>query len=231
MYNWDMEPKKPVRDGRTERQMSQANDPVIRQLVEDAIDEKINSGDMFTAFNITRAVRSDGTRARHEDVKSVVHQIFNSGKMGNYTRSQINVAGANIQPFLYHPVGADITEYDPGADRPQKPAHAPAPTSTPSDPADDDSDDGILRRTGREGYLYIPGVMVRDIGLNKSEKAHVYRSGSQVLISKSDDVSKGTLLGIYSVDVKGNVRLHANQLPSGGPNYRVKVSNGDVVVE
>ena len=41
--------------------MCQASDPEIQQLVEDNVSEKMASKEMFTAFDITNAIRADGT--------------------------------------------------------------------------------------------------------------------------------------------------------------------------
>lgn len=212
--------------------MCQASDPVIQQLVEDVVRDKTDKGELFTAFDVTRAIRSDGTRARHGDVKVAVHGLFSDGEMGNYQRSLASLQGVSPQPFLYHPVGADVSSYDPGASAPQgktSPTPATTPTSTPSDPADDDDDDGIVRKTGQEGSLYIPTTMVRDIQLKQGEKSFIYQDNNTLVVSAKDDDSLGTLLATPVVDVKGNVRINKGKLPDK-TTYRIKVDEDKILI-
>jgi hypothetical protein len=64
---------------------------------------------MFTAFDITKQLRANGTFI-HRNIKQIVHALYNHGEMQGYNRSLIDV-GKNIRPFLYHPSSSDVSTY------------------------------------------------------------------------------------------------------------------------
>lgn len=204
----------------------------IQRLAEEIVEEKVANREMFTVYkDVTLAIRKDGTFARNCDVRTAVHGIYSSGAgMQDYQRSTIQPSGAPTPIFLYHPPEADISEYDANLNRTAR----SVPISTPSDPALDDDDDGVLRQTGMKNYLYIPGFMVRDIGLKVGETAYIYdyvpkngfatlsHKGGLVVLSKlADRDTFGDLIAQYKVDVKGNIRIPGYHLPANSSNYRI----------
>jgi hypothetical protein len=86
-----------------------AND--LRDAISLIVNDKVDQGQMFTAFDITKEIRANGTQARHKDIKEIVHELYINGDMGGYIRSLINIANVTIQPFIYHPNGSDISTY------------------------------------------------------------------------------------------------------------------------
>lgn len=91
-------------------------DAATRKLVEDIVQERVQANVMFTAFDITTEARRRGGNARHGEVRDLVHEIFQQGRMGAaYNRSTIDV-GAPTRPFLYHHFNVDPANYQaPGA--------------------------------------------------------------------------------------------------------------------
>ena len=83
------------------------------QKVRAEIGESIRMNRIFTAFDITKKIRKDGVRYKHEDVKQLVHDSFLNGELTGYTRTLIDV-GTAIQPWLYCPVTRDASEYNHG---------------------------------------------------------------------------------------------------------------------
>ena len=92
-----------------------ANDSLLdsadASAVKDVVKGKVDKGEMFTAFDITKELKASGRRVYHSNVKPIVHALFNNGDMQGYNRSLISVSGAPVQPFLYHPCGADTSTY------------------------------------------------------------------------------------------------------------------------
>jgi len=86
-------------------------DSVEADVISDIIDDKVGQGQMFTAYDITKELRSSGTRTYHRNTKEIVHALFLKGNMQGYTRSLVSVPNAPIKPFLYHPMGSDISTY------------------------------------------------------------------------------------------------------------------------
>src|SRR5437763_13803578 len=103
-------------------------DAATQRMVEALVAEKVKAGEMFTAFDVTLAVRKIGGSVRHQEVRDLVHDIYEKGRMGAaYTRSLIDV-GSPTKPYLYHRYSDDAASY-------QTPAAAAPPSPPPSAPA------------------------------------------------------------------------------------------------
>ena len=72
------------------------------QVVKDVVNEFVTKGWSFTAYTITTEARKRGAKGSHDNMKRIVHDMFNDGEMQGYTRDTKDV-GANIQPFFYAP--------------------------------------------------------------------------------------------------------------------------------
>lgn len=96
-------------------------DAATEQLVLNLVNERIQAGVMFTAYDVTQAARRRGGNVRHNDVRDVVHELFENGRMGaTYNRSLVEV-GAPTKPWLYHHFNDDPATYrvpDPAAPLP-----------------------------------------------------------------------------------------------------------------
>jgi retron-type reverse transcriptase len=97
-----------------------------RELVEQLVREQVHAGAMFTAYDITLLLRKIGGNARHQEVRDLVHEVYEKGRMGAaYTRSLIDV-GAPTKPYLYHRYSDDATSYRaPGTPAPSPPVAQP----------------------------------------------------------------------------------------------------------
>jgi len=70
--------------------------------IQSIINSKVLRNEKFTAFDITKELRSQGKSVKHYSVKEVVHSIYENGDMGSYQRS-LNGGIGNPPPFEYHP--------------------------------------------------------------------------------------------------------------------------------
>lgn len=92
------------------RQATSQIDPQLRGIIDNALQDFINQGEMFTAFDVTRKVRNDnaqtGVYVYHEVVKAYVHDKFEADgsfvdPRGHlYDRQTIPVG--NPPPWLYY---------------------------------------------------------------------------------------------------------------------------------
>lgn len=107
-------------------------------IVEDVIQDWVAKNQMFTAYDVTTQAKSNGADEQHYQMKGIVHDNWAYGffSRNNYDRTLIDV-GDKIQPWLYHPIGADISSY---TDR-FKQAIADRDGTDPAT----DSDDGIAQ--------------------------------------------------------------------------------------
>ena len=101
-------------------------DAATQRLVDQIVTGRIQAGALFTAYDVTLEARRRGGNIRHNDVRDLVHEYYEQGRMGAaYNRSTIDV-GAKIKPFLYHRFVDDPNSYRPPAD-----GGSAVPTPTP----------------------------------------------------------------------------------------------------
>jgi retron-type reverse transcriptase len=91
-------------------------------LIDQIVEEHVQAGTMFTAYDVTVEARKRGGNVRHNEARDRVHELFQRGLMGAaYKRTTIDV-GAPTKPFLYHHYSTDPSQYKSPA-----PATAPPP--------------------------------------------------------------------------------------------------------
>jgi retron-type reverse transcriptase len=101
-------------------------DAATQRLVDQIVREKVQAGAMFTAYDVTLEARRRGANVGHRDVRDLVHECYEQGRLGAaYKRTPIDV-GAPTRPFLYHRFGDDPNSYRPPpavADTPAAPVN------------------------------------------------------------------------------------------------------------
>jgi len=221
----------------------------VTGLISDVVTERVNGGEMFTAYDITLAVQAklkadsqfDPNEHRHQHLRNDVHrEISTYLNSGAYSRTLQDV-GAPTPAFVYHPPGSDPSTYSP---KPRNDANKPPATSQvaytpPTSPVgqqfnsistDDDEGDG--RDTGgrvpdARGTLTVPVPILAAAGIKPLET--VYATPTQYNSKDSLALSKRTLTGTggavdhattYTVDSHGNVRV------TGATLAQAKINGG-----
>src|ERR1043166_9105021 len=84
-----------------------------RTLIEQIVAGHVGMGNAFTAFDVTRELRSQGVQVVHEAAKRVVHGLYFAGAMPGYTRD-LRPMGGPVPAFVYFPQtgSADADAYD-----------------------------------------------------------------------------------------------------------------------
>lgn len=85
------------------------NDSDIAVLVRNVVDEKVAQNVIFTAYDITKELRTGGSDVRHYVVKPLVHDLFASGGMQGYSRTTQMVKG-NVA-CVFHSLNDDPANY------------------------------------------------------------------------------------------------------------------------
>lgn len=123
-------------------------DDTVLHAIDDVVRGFVASGRMFTAFDVSLAVKSRGITARHRHMRDTIHEAIDehASDGADYTRTLRDV-GAPTKAWVYHPWEDDPEQYRPvdRADQPSSPRQrTPAPTANiaPDDDADDEYDDG-----------------------------------------------------------------------------------------
>jgi len=102
------------------------------------IDKRIEDGEPFSAFDITRPVLAEviqgGGSGRHGELKGEIHKAFHQGRMGDWGRSLVRFPNAPRPAWLYHPPGFDVSSYEVSLSDPKDAGVGPVPASTHSSP-------------------------------------------------------------------------------------------------
>jgi len=191
--------------------------------IENAVNDFVNNGTMFTAWDVTLAVRKTvKAKVQHYEVKREVHNMFDNGNMVGYNRELANLPNVDPQPWIYHPPTANPKNY---TGKPVAPAAAalPAPTVAAAAPAgsmtalDDGADIGgdgsVVYKWDTTDRLCIPNKLIREMGLKSGEEVEVVCTvppGNEVSVFKkgTPDYTSGlSHVATYMVDTYDNVRI------------------------
>ena len=156
---------------------------------------------MFTAFEISRALKAKGIGLRHRDMKRQVHTAISARRSRSYTRTLMDV-GAPEQAWVYHPMSKNPYQFRALARSDGKPA-APSTTNTP--PA--------TRPTAPNTAT--PG-----------KSTNTFKPRKQVSLADNDSPQTGASDGTYGCDSNGHLKLQASELQKIGvaANQEVMIS-------
>lgn len=90
-----------------------------QSIIEKTLEFLVNKGVMFTAFDVTKAVRKLGENVLHKDVKTFI-VTSEQTILKNYNKTLTNIGNlvfgdptVNVKANIYHPVNSDINSYNP----------------------------------------------------------------------------------------------------------------------
>lgn len=188
--------------------------------IENVVNDFVNNGNMFTAWDVTLAVRKTvKARVQHYEVKREVHQMFDNGDMIGYNRELANLPNVNPQPWIYYPPSADPKTYTGKPVAPTAAAALPAPTPVASmtaldDGADIGGDGSIVYKWDTTDRLCIPNKLIREMGLKSGDEVEVVCTtppGNEVSVFQkgSPAIFNNGLsqVATYMVDTYDNVRI------------------------
>jgi hypothetical protein len=202
---------------------------VTLQIIEDVIREKVDRGEMFTAFEISLQAQQRGVTERHRHLKQTIHQYFEGGHMGTvYTRTLIRIPGAPQAAWLYHRTVDDPAVYRPLDRTRMQPARSGARQQAHRTTAGY----GVDRRA----RVCVPVQLLRCAGLRPGDEAVVLvdpRTHTLALRKTCPSSARSRKLTSYRVDRYGNVRIAQRVLQRarlGGHNYDIDGNDKRVVV-
>lgn len=180
-----------------------------RSMIDNEVAIWMDAKRMFTAFEISRAVKAKGIGLRHRDMKEEIHHAISNRRSRTYTRTLRDV-GAPEQAWLYHPLNENPFNFQPlpRSDR-RSPSTSPQPTVTPSPAATSNpfkpkphnqvplADIATPRSTSAdgaygcddEGHLKIPAKELAKINVGPNEPVQIQSdvNDNSVTISKTAD--------------------------------------------
>lgn len=130
------------------------------------VDEFTAAAMLFTALDVSNAVKQTLTEARHRDISPIVRELFDRRGMGAYTQTLIDVMASGHKPvkaFLYHLPEQTTALYDDAmrsqlATPPQR--NIPAPEAQVSSSS---SEAGV--RVGKDGRGRVPRTLIENAGI------------------------------------------------------------------
>lgn len=168
---------------------------LIKKYTKDVVNDFIDKGKMFTAYDVTRAVRSAGIECYHNQVRDIVHTLYKNQEMDcEYSRNAININGAS--PYVYHHYMDDPNTYDSNVLTPKDDSNA----------TDQSEKDSTYVFADHRGRIYIGPNFIRKLGVEPGDTVYVYSvADGEITVS---DMSPG-LLGVktYTVDKDNAIRI------------------------
>lgn len=82
------------------------------KVIEDEVKIWMDSERMFTAYEISRAVKTKGVGLRHREMKETIHAAIYRRRSRSYSRTLIDV-GAPERAWVYHPMSKNPHQFRP----------------------------------------------------------------------------------------------------------------------
>lgn len=210
------------------------NDDLIKDQITEWTDDKI----MFSAYDVTIALRNGGERISHDHVKGVVHNLFTNSEMDSgYSRAMITIPGTTNKAFVYHHITSDLDEYEPvkatytsNSDPSQTVTSNVSPTIVQrigdrnKQPVNDVLDKAYPAHDGR---LNIPMTFIKKAGLF-NKKFSIVKEQNRVIVTK--ETSDGTVVKPTSSSAIIVSKIHIKHLNKGV--YKISLDDKkEIIIE
>jgi hypothetical protein len=130
------------------------------------VDELTSRGLMFTALDVSNAVKQTVPEARHREISPIVRDIFERRGMGAYTQTSIDVMAQGQKPtraLLYHLPELSPTLYDDSM-RSQL-ATPPQRVQRTEEPQVGSASTDAHVRVGKDGRGRVPRTLIENAGI------------------------------------------------------------------
>ncbi|MDB4929208.1 MAG: hypothetical protein JWM10_1692 [Myxococcaceae bacterium] len=94
---------------------AKTTDKVLRAVTQRVMDSFTAQGALFTALDVSNAVKGTLPDIRHREVAPIVRDLYERGAMGDYRQDLIDVLADGhkpVQAYLYHLPEHDVDLYD-----------------------------------------------------------------------------------------------------------------------
>jgi hypothetical protein len=201
--------------------------------VQSIITELTKANKLFSAFDVTLLVRSQGLKCYHTQVRQIVHDFYAQGAIfpTDYTRTNHQFQDANgrlTMAFVFYPNWEDVNSYDADAIAMSIGSTVPPRSMSTAVTA------AVHARayTDKRGRYCIRRAAVKDAGFD--DKVHVIVGTGQIrVVPFTAQTAKDypTSAHAYKVDFSGNVRLSkAIVVQSGITKFTTVVRTGEIVL-
>lgn len=213
----------------------------MRNQIEQLVSQLTGNGTMFTAWDITMMLRraNPTTNIRHPEVRDIIHQMYTDNEISGYIRTTHDVGGN--QPFVHHPYGSDVEDYDPNFLSQHTPTLSPIQTSIQAvvNPIQATSTFSKAKRSryspdnvpkDKFGRIRIPASILRTAGFSPKDNVFVVVDPNIITVTSSTD-SYGINNGKkYVVDEYNNVRVHLKDKFQAANAFKMAPSQSKVYI-
>ena len=214
--------------------------------VKTVVDEFVSKGFMFTAFDVTNLLRSNGSQVFHSEVNKAVQEMFRHGEMTDYEKDIVDV-GAPVSPFVYYHRNSDVSNYqsdwidnnpdqngmlndstkDNGISQPTPSSYGVNPTPiTPTPNVTVKTTKASIPKgaynVDKDGRLNIPPTLVNSLGVEPWDFVGVMTDSKKLVIATetlANSISSGYYKK-YMVNKDGRIRINCSILKTiSGHSY------------
>ena len=166
---------------------------VAQSTVEEVIDQFVSEDKVFSAFDVTKAIRDNGD-ARHYNVKKIVHDLYLNGLLGNNTYDRqvivLDCGNDDHDVWVYFPYSKSA--YD----------HPLARKQTVQVGIDTDDDtDGVTVTVTDEHRIQIPQKVLKQVQPDQLSGSYDLSFNGNVILRKAES--------------DGRVRITDTSTPAG----------------
>lgn len=133
---------------------------IVLQMIENEVSDRVQKNEMFTVFDITKAVRAKSgphVNIRHDEVRQEINDLYNNNRIIGYSRTIGNLPNVSVQPMVYHHFLDDPSDYGAVKTVPQ--------LNTPAQPALNDID--ALKALPPGNYNQVTPVVTQHVDVSK----------------------------------------------------------------
>lgn len=190
--------------------------------IDSVISQKVQAGELFTAFDISNAVKVmlrnlgtfNGSIHRHkvmrDDVNLALNYVMGDFNSFNYIRTLCDVSSTE-KAFVYHPANVSASTYVGAGIANPVPVSPSVNTNTINAQATTTSvvnnSTSDVKMPDARGTLCVPSQLLKDAGFSTYGAAYVYKQVDCLLISPNVLPAVSNYDAYYTVDHSGNVRI------------------------
>ncbi len=147
--------------------MAKTTPDQLQAVTARVLDTFTSAGMLFTALDVSNAVKSSLADIRHREVSPLVRDAFSRGSMGPYNQTLIDVVAEGRKPaqaYLYHLPRHPASDYDDSM-RSQLAIPPVAITTGDDDDTITDATDDALVKVGVDGRGRVPRHLLKNAGI------------------------------------------------------------------
>jgi antitoxin component of MazEF toxin-antitoxin module len=217
----------------------------VLDRLQEIVTEKIQNGDHFTAYDITRQLRAESFWVKHDQAKAEVHRLYLDGDMPGYDRC-LAQKGGSVPAWEYAPARSGLSILAGMMSHLLSPGASPgmlAPSgvrvyrTTRGRTVQFTGNGGIAVPVDRRATVCIPARLVRQVALQPGDTVRVFidRISARLIVrpvaAGSDPI--GLPARRYTVDRHANIRItQAPQSRAGlqGPRRQIQPHADELIV-